>query len=116
MNRILRILMIATAMSAVSATSFAEPAENNESVANVAVSKPIIRVIGSHVEITLQGNESRVVVCYSLTGQIVKTLTIHPGTTQIDLPTGYYIIRCERYSQRVICVKKALSQRACYAS
>ncbi len=102
MNRILRILMIATAISAVSATTFAEPAENNESVANVAVNKPVIRVVGSHIEITLPGNDSRVVVCYSLTGQIVKTLTIHPGTTLIDLPTGYYIIRCERYSQRVI--------------
>lgn len=115
MNRILRILMIATAMSAVSATSFAEPAENNESVANVAVSKPIIRVIGSHVEITLQGNESRVVVCYSLTGQIVKTLTIHPGTTQIDLPVITSYGASDIHSE-LFCVKKALSQRACYAS
>lgn len=102
MNRILRIVMIATAMLAVSATSFAEPAESNESVANVAVSTPVIRVVGGHVEITLPGNESRTVVFYSLTGQIVKTLTMNPGTTQIELPTGYYIIRCERYSQRVI--------------
>lgn len=102
MNRILRVMMIAIVMSTVSVTSFAEPAENSESVDNIAVNKPIIRVVGSHVEISLSGNESRVVVFYSLTGQIVKTLTIHPGTTLIDLPTGYYIIRCERYSQRVI--------------
>lgn len=102
MNKILRILTVAISMTAIPAVSYAEPAEAHEAAAAISVPQPVIRVVGGHVEITLPGSEARTVVCYSLTGQVVKTLVVNPGTTTIDLPSGYYIIRCDRYSQRVI--------------
>lgn len=63
---------------------------------------PAVRVVGGQVEITVPGDEARQVTVYTLTGQIVRTLTAQPGVTQIDLPAGYYIVKCDRLSQRVI--------------
>lgn len=101
MKRSLRLLICMLMLTSMAGLTYAEPAEK-DSASSIVVSQPIIKVIRGHIEITISGNESKEVVCYSLTGQVVKTLTVHPGTTTFELPSGYYIIRCDRYSQRVI--------------
>lgn len=64
--------------------------------------QPVIKVHNGVVEIMLSGNENRQVYVYSLTGQLVKSVNAQPGTTTIELPAGYYIVKCDRLSQRVI--------------
>lgn len=64
--------------------------------------QPVVKVHNGRVEISIAGNESRQVYVYSLTGQLVKSVNAQPGTTSIELPAGYYIVKCDRLSQRVI--------------
>ena len=66
------------------------------------VTAPTVKVVNGLVEINVNGEENRQVYVFSLTGQLVKTVTATPGTTTIDLPAGYYIVKCDRISQRVI--------------
>lgn len=63
---------------------------------------PVIKVVGQHVEITVPGDQQRQVIIYALTGQVVKSLKVNPGMNSIELPAGYYIVRCDRLSQRVV--------------
>lgn len=66
------------------------------------VARPQIKVSNGQVEINLPGEEARQVMVFALTGQLVKSVTVQPGVTVIDLPAGYYIVKCDRLSQRVI--------------
>ncbi|MEE1206990.1 MAG: T9SS type A sorting domain-containing protein [Muribaculaceae bacterium] len=66
------------------------------------VAQPQIKVANGQVEIYLPGDEPKQVAVYALTGQQVKSVTVQPGTTVIELRAGYYIVKCDRLSQRVI--------------
>lgn len=82
--------------------AFAEPGGAEAPSTQVIVNQPQIRVVGSQVEITVAGQEDVEVTIYALTGQIIKSLTVAPGTTMVDLSKGYYIVKCDRISCRVV--------------
>ena len=42
------------------------------------------------------------VVIYALTGQVVKQFDAPHGTTAVDLGAGYYIVKVEKLSQRIV--------------
>lgn len=88
--------------SIASAAPVPDPAGADSRASIHVQATPSIKVVGQNVEITLPGDEARQVTIYAITGQVVKSLTIHPGTTSIDLKSGYYIIKCDRMSQRVV--------------
>lgn len=39
---------------------------------------------------------------FSITGQAIKTITLSQGSTSIELPHGYYIVKCNQWSKTVI--------------
>jgi len=39
---------------------------------------------------------------YSITGQRVKSVTVENTSVKVDLPKGCYIVRCARWSKKVI--------------
>lgn len=96
---ILSIAMLATGVCTVQPV-YAEGSANGPRVEVATV--PTVRVVHGNVEITLAGDEHKQVQVFALTGQLVKSVTAAPGTTVIDLPAGYYIVKCDRLSQRVI--------------
>ena len=93
------VVALAVALSASAAYAMPEPAMGER--AEVAA-QPMVKVVRGHVEINLPGEESKQVYVYALTGQLVKTVTATPGVTVLDLPAGYYIVKCDGLSQRVI--------------
>ncbi|MDE6397325.1 MAG: T9SS type A sorting domain-containing protein [Muribaculaceae bacterium] len=72
------------------------------SVSQSVSPQPSVKVFPGRIEISVPGEEARQVVVYSLTGQVVKSFTAQPGVTSIDLSAGYYIVKCERTSTRVV--------------
>lgn len=101
MRKILAVMVIALSGAFVMPVLNAMPSEMGTPHAEMTA-QPAVRVVSGHVEITLPGDEPRDVAVYALTGQLVKTLSVQPGTTVIELPAGYYIVKCDRLSQRVI--------------
>lgn len=67
-----------------------------------AVPAPQIKVLSHKIEIEIADDDSHQVCIYALTGQIVKTVEAANGTTSIDLPAGYYIVRIDNLARRVI--------------
>lgn len=90
----------ALALAGVAPAVFAEPAESITQ--SITYNQPQVRVLHGQIEITVPGDEERNVTIYALTGQIIKSLNVAPGVTTVDLPKGYYIVKCDRISCRVV--------------
>lgn len=72
-------------------------------VADVSdASAATVKVTDSGVEIHLAGEESMELTVYAITGQIVKSQSVEPGVTAIELSRGYYIVRIGREAKRVV--------------
>lgn len=84
------------------ATAFADPAEARDISHSVSSTQPQVRVLSGRIEINVPGDEDCSVTIYALTGQIVKNLTASPGVTTVELSKGYYIVKCDRVSCRVV--------------
>lgn len=39
---------------------------------------------------------------YSITGRLEKSFSLRDGSQTVDLPQGCYIVRCEKWSKKVI--------------
>ncbi len=95
-------LVICAAVSIFGTASvLAEPMPTSASQ-SVMASDVAIKVVGQQLEIVYTGSHNTQLVVYALTGQVVKTMTISPGTVHIDLPSGYYIVKCNNMTQRVV--------------
>ena len=60
------------------------------------------KVSGHQLVITVSDDSPHQVTVYALTGQLVKQLTVGYGTTSIDLSPGYYIVKIDQNSQRIV--------------
>ena len=97
----INLIVVALSIVGGSAIAFAEPADAGYAQ-NITSSQPQVRVLRGQVEITVPGDEDRNVTIYALTGQVVKSFTANPGVNTVDLPKGYYIVKCDRVSCRVV--------------
>ncbi len=61
-----------------------------------------IKVQGHQLVINNTGELSEPIYVYALTGQAVKSFEAVPGTTTCELPSGYYIVKTEKKSSRII--------------
>lgn len=97
---IIKAFLFSVALTCGSLVAFADPAEGV--VQNTVSAQPQVRVVGSQIEIVVPGDEDRTVTIYALTGQVVKSLNATPGVNTVELPKGYYIVKCDRISSRVV--------------
>ena len=89
---------IALSLGGSIATFASQPAASSQAL----TPQPSVKVTPGHIEINVPGDEPRQVAIYSLTGQVIKSFIAQPGTTSIELSAGYYIVKCERTSTRVV--------------
>lgn len=64
--------------------------------------EPQIKVLDQRIEIEIADENEHSILVYALTGQIVKSVKATYGTTTIELPAGYYIVKIDRTAKRVI--------------
>lgn len=87
-------------MSIGSSAVYAFPAHNGISVN--AVSQPTIKALNGSIAITVPGDNLVHFQVFSITGQAIKSITLGQGTTTIELPKGYYIVKCSHWSKTII--------------
>lgn len=100
-KNILRLILVAFAVAASSAV-WPVMAATGVTAVVPAEQQPQVRVVSGGVEIVVHGETDVHVTVYALTGQAVRTLEATPGVTSVDLPKGYYIVKCDNVSCRVI--------------
>lgn len=62
---------------------------------------PELRLHPGQVELTVSSPEPESFAIYSITGQLIKSLTIS-GSELVDLPQGCYIVKCSKWSKTII--------------
>ena len=100
MKRLLYILTlsIALAVGSVSVNSYAAPKVEQ-------VSSDETTVIGGKGTIAMVAGENDATFnIYSITGQLIKSVRVNAGTkVTIDMPKGFYIVKCAgRWSRKVV--------------
>ena len=100
MRRLLYIFTIslALAVSAVSVNLYAEPRVEQ-------VSSDEASVVGGKGTISMvAGDNNATFNIYSITGQLIKTVRVNAGTkVTIDIPKGFYIVKCSgKWSRKVV--------------
>ncbi len=84
------------------ALAVAMPIPGEATAQSLTSTQPQVRVLHGQIEITVTGEDDCQVKIYTLTGQVIKSLSAAPGVTTVDLPKGYYIVKCDRVSCRVV--------------
>ena len=100
LKRVIAILIILTGSCCISDIAFSVYAQQQEFSENSAT------VVGGAGCMTIDNYESDIELTfsiYSITGQVVKSVSVGEGTsTTVNLPKGFYIVKCEYWSRKVI--------------
>lgn len=90
-------LVYGLAFMASAATTGGETKDIESVVSNVSV-------YSGNGLIVLNNNSEEAVTftIYSITGQIIKSVVIHNGNLNVELPKGFYVVKFNQWSRRVI--------------
>lgn len=98
--RNISIAVIIGLMGACPSAVYAFPA--HDGISTEAVAQPTIKAVSGGITVTISGDSAVQFQIYSITGQAIKTFTATQGATSIDLPRGYYVVKCNYWSKTVI--------------
>lgn len=76
--------------------------ERDLSAQQIEAESASLRVVRGHIELTAQQGHTYTFQIYSITGQLVKSVTVTSGTETIALPQGYYIVKCSEWSKKAV--------------
>lgn len=95
------ILAFVLAASAAGASASASVTDNGvqQELASSTVS---IKVGQGQAELTVNGDEPIKFHIYSITGQLVKSLSLADGSIVVELPRGLYIVKCDKWSKQIV--------------
>ncbi|MCM1311023.1 MAG: T9SS type A sorting domain-containing protein [Bacteroides sp.] len=97
MKRLYRIVMALIIACASTVPAFVAVADDAiETVADES------RAVGVEGGIQLYATERTGFEIYSITGQRVNSSTVENSSVKVDLPKGCYIVRCAKWSKKVI--------------
>lgn len=80
-------LYAASSQDNIKAIELSESPIVNGGVGSIAISNPV-------AEMTF--------TIYSITGQVVKTIVMPVGNAIVELPKGFYIIKCNLWSRKIV--------------
>lgn len=64
--------------------------------------QPGAKSTGSTIELNCGERTNVKFEIYSITGQLIKTITVAQGSVKIELPKGFYIVKCENWTRRMM--------------
>lgn len=97
--RNISVALIIGLMGIGSSAVYAFPAQNG---ASLNVSQPTIKASNGSITLIVPSDNTIQFQIYSITGQAIKTVNAGYGSTTVDLPRGYYIVKCSYWSKTVI--------------
>lgn len=68
----------------------------------VDVAAPSVRAIDGVLELYCGHQQNVTFKIFSITGQLVKSVTVASASARIELPKGFYIVKCDKWTRRVM--------------
>lgn len=63
---------------------------------------PSVEVTGMVLEFRTNGSEPVKFKIFSITGQLIKTIVVKSVPVKVELPKGFYIVKCDTWTKRVM--------------
>lgn len=99
MKKILLALILAASSASVVTPVVAAASAVETPVAENAM----VKLHAGAIELIASGDEAVHFQVYSITGQMVKSVDVAAGmSVMLDVPSGYYIVKCPMWSKRVV--------------
>lgn len=101
--RFVRLFFILAALSFTAGYGISFAADNRVGVEGSLVEKkgPAVTVSGTSIE--LWSDEPIKFEIFSITGQLIKSVNVPASTrVRIELPKGFYIVKCESWTRRIM--------------
>lgn len=102
LNKQIFSIFIAAAAIAAPIEIIAAEAVAPGQVSSVQQDTPQVKAQPGGVNIEIPGEQPRHVAIYAITGQVVKQFNANPGSTYVELPAGYYIVRVANLSIKIV--------------
>ncbi|MCM1517458.1 MAG: hypothetical protein NC117_02290 [Pseudoflavonifractor sp.] len=94
------IFALMTALAAPAIQAYAStPAE--EAVSPV-VKAPVMRVTSTGIVLTASDDSGHQFYIYSITGQMIKTVTVYSSPLTVELYPGCYIVKCSDWAKQIV--------------
>ena len=96
-------VLLSFAFASVASAQNARP--NDQPRAAFEVVGPNVKVSGSVLEFDVAADRPNEIVrfeIFSITGQLVKAVNVGSTPVKVELPKGFYIIKCENWTRRVM--------------
>ncbi|MCM1483132.1 MAG: T9SS type A sorting domain-containing protein [Muribaculaceae bacterium] len=74
----------------------------SQHITATAEAVPTVKIVTGGAEITVPDDTEYTFNVYSITGQLVKTFKLADGSVTVELPRGCYIIKCEKWSKKIV--------------
>lgn len=100
MKRVISIVILFLAVASFNGQWLAEAKTSVES--RMAERQPIVSVDKGYIELTAPDSETVKFEIFSITGQLIKSVSVKGSTAKVELPKGFYIIKCEAWTKRVM--------------
>lgn len=77
--------------------------QSQKSAVEIVVESPMVKSTPTGVVFSVSEDKPYQFGIYSITGQLIKSIKVLPYTsTTINLPKGYYIVKCEKWAKQVV--------------
>lgn len=98
-----RLFMFIAFVVLVGATIQADGVEHhNGQETSLAAAETTAKASEGQIVLTSADEKPVTFQIYSIIGQLVKSVTVHSGEIIVELPRGYYIVKCEKWTKQVI--------------
>ena len=84
------------------ATNNNTPNPSDENITSSLNEQPSLSTSSGCIILTAPQSKTVKFYIYSITGQVVKIVSVSSGETIVELPKGYYIVKCEHWSKQAI--------------
>lgn len=102
MKKLVLIIFLSLCASAGVISYEAQASDVAREVVVQDTSGPGLRVTGSSLDLMCGDSVNVKFEIFSITGQLVKAVTVASGTARVELPKGFYIVKCENWTRRVM--------------
>ncbi len=102
MKRLSAILICALGIAFATPKIVASQPNNEEKEIAVTETAPTMIATQRGVDLSAYDGESHRFSIYSITGQMIKSVDVIDSTVSINLPKGFYIVKCDSWSKQLV--------------
>lgn len=102
MKRLFAIAVCVFGLASATPRIVASSADANDKEQTITTTAPTMTATPNGVELSAYDGTTHRFRIYSITGQMIKSADVTDNTIRINLPKGFYIVKCDSWSKQLV--------------